>query len=342
MDKTLIDSIKKYSKELGFSLFGITRPEQIQDIEFYKKFLEDGFDADMTYLRNYLDKREYPSLLFEGVKSIICVGLNYYYPFEENKQNEYKIAKYALGKDYHIFMKEKLNYLLAYIKEIYPNADGKICVDTAPVLEKSLAQRAGLGWIGKNTLLVSYNKGSYFLLGELFLNIELEYDEAEKNHCGNCRKCVDSCPTKALFEPYKLNSNLCLSYQTIESKKEIPKELISLVKNNLFGCDICQDVCPWNKKFAKASDITEIMPNDYLKEKTLEDLLELEQEEFSKIFKNTAIKRSKLRGIIRNAISVAVCSKNKKYIPILKKLTEHNDTLVKNQAMLGLEILFSD
>ncbi|GIW22151.1 MAG: epoxyqueuosine reductase [Candidatus Sericytochromatia bacterium] len=291
----LTNQIKNYALEIGFDLVGITSPEEIEEFKYFKNSLDNGYLSGMEYLYKYQDKRKYPKLLFEDTKSIISLGLNYYTDF---KQKNLKIAKYALGDDYHIFMKEKINLLLEYIKTLKNNVEGKVYVDTAPILERSLAKRAGLGWIGKNTMLINPKIGSYFYIGELFLNIELKYDNPIKNYCGTCNECIKSCPTNAIVEPFVLNSNLCISYHTIESKDEKIPDNID-IKDNLFGCDICQDVCPWNKKFAKVSKLNQVQARSFFS--NLKDIItNLTQEKFSTLFKNSAIKRAKFKGIMRN------------------------------------------
>lgn len=332
--KELSEKIKSYAKELGFELVGITSSEKITNISFYNNWISNGFASDMDYLKRNIDKRENPSLLFENTKSIVCVGFNYYTDYKPKK---YKIAKYALNNDYHDFMKKKLESLLSYIHSFNPEAKGRAYVDTAPILEKPLAMRAGLGWVGKNTLLINNKKGSYFLLGELFLDIELDYDlPFSKSMCGACNKCINNCPTNALDEVNGLNSNLCISYLTIESKKEIPESLSGKTSKYIFGCDICQDVCPWNR-FAFLSNEDEVQARSWIDNMTIEEILNLKQEDFSRIFKNSPIKRAKLRGFLRNTLAMIGTTKDEKYIPLIKELVNHDDDMVKNQALITLK-----
>lgn len=325
--------IKKKSQELGFDLFGITSSENIEDISKYKTWIENGFAGEMDYLKRNIEKRENPELLFPETKSIICLGINYNQKIEFD---EFKIAKYALGDDYHTFIKDKIRELFLFIKGFYPELIGREYTDTAPILERSLAKRAGLGWIGKNTMLINPQKGSYFLLGELFLNIELEYDSPIKSLCGNCTRCIDSCPTDALISAGQLNSNLCIAYLTIESKNEIPDNLSDKMENYIFGCDICQDVCPWNKKFSSYSEINETLPREWITNKSLTDLLNMQQEEFSAIFKNSPVKRSKLKGLIRNVIAMISKSKNVQYIDILENIKSKHGEIVDKQIDLAM------
>jgi len=333
----LTQKIKEKAFNLGFELFGITDSSSISDINRYNEWLKNGFAGDMDYLKRNIEKRENPESLLPGTKSIICLGLNYN---QKIQFNDFKIAKYALGDDYHTFLKEKLTELFLYIKSICNDLEGRVYTDTAPILERSLAKRAGLGWIGKNTILINPQKGSYYLLGELFLNIELEYNEQSiKTLCGNCSRCIDSCPTDALVQPYELNSNLCISYLTIESKTEIPEEITDKMNNYIFGCDICQDVCPWNKKFSTYSKINDINPREWLSNKSLKEILEMEQEEFSVIFKNSPVKRTKLKGLIRNTIAMITKTKNIKYLDILKNIKNKHGDIVDKQIDIAIKNL---
>lgn len=333
------ENIQKEAQRLGFDLFGITNSKKVEDINFYQSWVSNGYAADMEYLKRNIDKREDPEVLLPGTKSIICLGLNY------NRKinfNDFKIAKYALSDDYHTFLKNKIKELFEYIKTIYPNVQGRDYTDTAPILERSLARRAGLGWIGKNAMLINPLKGSYFLLGELFLDIDLVPNQNPvKNLCGNCTRCIDACPTDALISPSELNSNLCISYLTIESKKEIPEELTNKMSGYIFGCDICQDVCPWNKKFAYESNFSETIPREWINNKSLVDLINMEQEEFSKTFKNSPIKRSKLKGLVRNVVAMISKTENSEYIPILENIKDKHNDIVSTQVEWAIKKIIS-
>lgn len=207
----------------------------------------------MKYLENHLDKREDPSLLVPGTKSIIVVLFNYYQIPDDNKK--LKVSKYAHGNDYHKVIKDKLNQLLLYIKTRFPAAEGRVFTDSAPVFEKTLAVNAGLGWIGKNTCLISPGLGSFTFIGEIFINLDLVPDAPfVKNHCGNCSRCLQACPTAAIAKPFEIDAWKCISYQTIENKKDIDKELLEKFDSQVFGCDICQDACPWNQKLTSTTD----------------------------------------------------------------------------------------
>ncbi len=333
----VIQNIEQEAKNLGFDLFGITNSHKIDDFSFYQSWINKGFAADMDYLKRNLEKRENPELLLSGTKSIICLGMNYN---QKIKFKDFKIAKYALGDDYHTFLKEQLHKLFLYIKNIYPELEGREYTDTAPILERSLAKRSGLGWIGKNAMLINPFKGSYFLLGELFLNIDLNYtDKPFRSYCGNCTRCIDACPTSAIVADSQIDSKLCIAYLTIESKIDIPEILAEKMNEYIFGCDICQDVCPWNNKFATESDLTQTKPRDWINNKSIIDLLEMEQDEFSKIFKNSPVKRSKLKGLIRNIVAMIAKSKNKEYIPVLEKILNKHGEVANIQIKKTIQML---
>ncbi|KAA6317046.1 Epoxyqueuosine reductase, partial [termite gut metagenome] len=238
--------IKAGALSLGFSVCGIAPADTIgRYADYFKDGLAAGNHAGMTYLERHFDKRCDPRLLVEGTRSIISVALNYY-PQHRIEKDQYQFALYAYGKDYHQVTHRKLNSLFAYInKEVHP-VNGRVFCDTAPVLERYWAWRAGLGWIGKNTQLIIPQAGSFFFLGELFLDIELEYDTPLESHCGNCTRCLDACPTEALEQPYKLNARKCLSYLTIENRGDIPVAQAQRLGNKIYGCDECQKACPLN------------------------------------------------------------------------------------------------
>jgi len=292
--------IKEKSESLGFDACGICRAEQVDTntTSHLQDWLDKGYYAGMDYLARNTDKRNNPKLLLENAKSIICVALNYY-PEKKQPCTSPQIAYYAYGKDYHEVVKAKLYSLLEYIKELYPTVTGRVFVDTAPILERHWAAKAGLGFIGKNSLLIMPRKGSYFFLGEILVDIELEYDKPINISCGNCTRCIDSCPTRAIEKPYTINSNSCISYQTIENKGEIDEKTIPVLNNNLYGCDICQKVCPWNK-FAKPHKTKDFEPNHELLNIDYESLEKITEEDYRRIFKGSAIKRAKYSGLMRN------------------------------------------
>ncbi len=297
---TISAQIKEYAASIGFNACGICRAEKIDETEQQHIFmwLENGYQGQMEYLSQNTDKRVDPILLVEGAKSIISLALNYY-PEKKQSPEAPQFAYYAYGKDYHDIMKEKLYQLLGYIKTIRPDCNGRVFVDTAPILERYWAARSGIGFIGKNTLLIIPRKGSFFFLGEIIIDTELDYDKPLNMSCGNCTRCLDTCPTKAIEKPHLVNSNKCISYQTIENKGEIAPDIIPLLGNKLYGCDICQQVCPWNR-FASPHLTKEFRPSEEFLRISYESLEEMSQEDYQRIFRGSAVKRAKYPGLMRN------------------------------------------
>ena len=292
--------IKKQACELGFFQCGISKAEfLIDEAEKLKDWLEKDFHAEMYYMQNNLEKRLDPRLLHENAKSIISVLFNYFPENSDFQKNNFVVSKYAFGKDYHFVIKNKLKELLKIIEENFGKVSARIFIDSAPVLEKAWAMRAGLGWIGKNTCLINKKAGSFFFIGEIILDLELEYDKPYKNYCGNCTKCLDACPTNALSKSYTLDSQKCISYLTIENKKGLPKDLKEKFESRIFGCDICQDVCPFNK-FSRKHSEPDFIPSDEFVKLTKVDWENLKKEDFNRIFKKSAIKRTKFEGLKRN------------------------------------------
>lgn len=292
-------SIKAEALRLGFSDCGISKAKFLEkESEILSAWLKNGYHAGMNYMARNIDKRSDPCLLAEDAKSVISVILNYY-PHHKQNPDVPQIAKYAYGQDYHSIVKKKLNLLLDFINKKIAPAKGRGFIDTAPVLERAWAQRAGLGWIGKNTNLISKKYGSFIFIGELITDIELDYDKPARNHCGTCNLCIQACPTKAIVKPYMLNSNKCISYLTIENKNEIPVKYKGKLGLCVFGCDICQNVCPWNKKNIPHTG-EYLLPVDRLFELTKEDFSKMTEAGFNKIFQKTCLKRSKFKGFKRN------------------------------------------
>jgi len=292
------EEIKAYALSLGFDACGICTAGDTGEGEHYMQWLSEKCHAGMDYLERHIEKRLDPVLLVEGARSIISVALNYY-PHRKLPSRVPQFAYYAYGKDYHDVMKNKLQALFRFICLRFPEVRGRCFVDSAPVLERFWAAKAGLGFIGKNTLLIIPQKGSYFFLGELIIDKELDYDKPLKLSCGNCRRCLDACPTGALEKPYWLNAGKCISYQTIENKGEIDPALIPCLQNNVYGCDICQQVCPWNR-FAVPHSTPEFFPSDDFLSLNSDTLEEMDEETFQRIFRGSAVKRVKFQGLKRN------------------------------------------
>ncbi len=293
--------IKNKISDLGFYACGISEAKHLaEDAEQLKNWLGLGYHAEMKYMENHFEKRSDPRKLLENAKSVISVLYNYYPKKNIPKKDNYKISKYAYGTDYHFILKKKLKELIALIKTEAPDMNARAFVDSAPVLDRAWAARGGLGWIGKNTCLINKEQGSYFFIGEIITDLELEYDKKIiPNHCGDCTLCIEACPTGAL-KPYELDSNKCISYWTIEYKGEkIPDKFKGKFQEWIFGCDICQDVCPWNR-FSEPHEKMEFNPSDELFEMRKTDWENLSEERFQKLFKGSAVKRVRYKGLKRN------------------------------------------
>jgi len=292
--------IKDESKRLGFSSCGISKARFLsEEADNFEKWLTKGYQGSMSYLEKNIDKRLDPRLLVPGSKSVISLSYNYFPPKKLNEENNFIISKYAYGKDYHKVLKKKLKKLFASIREKIGEIEGRVFVDSAPIHERAWAKLSGLGWVGKNSLLINKNKGSYFFLAEIICDLELEYDEPVLNRCGSCTRCIDACPTDAITEAQVIDANKCISYLTIENKENIPEELNGSLTDSIFGCDICQDVCPWNKRSTPHNE-KEFLPNKELKKLKRKDWIEITEETFNKIFEGSAVKRTKYKGLTRN------------------------------------------
>ena len=300
---TFSEEIKIEALRLGFDACGISPADNSGEEERYMKWIEDNWHADMHYMARNIDKRIDPRLLVKGAKSIISVALNYY-PHTKQASHAPQFAYYAYGKDYHNVIRGKLKKLFEFISARQPELTGRCFSDSAPVLERFWAAQAGIGFVGKNSLLIIPGKGSFFFLGELIIDIELEYDRPITENCGSCTRCIDGCPTSAIEEPYKVNANKCISYQTIENRGEISSYVAPRLKNYVFGCDICQKVCPWNR-VSTPHNTLEFMPNDSFMNLDLKKMLEMDEEEYCEIFRGSAVKRTKFAGLKRNVIAVS-------------------------------------
>ncbi|PID69523.1 MAG: tRNA epoxyqueuosine(34) reductase QueG [Flavobacteriales bacterium] len=291
--------IKTEAKRLGFLSCGISKAEFLEaEAPRLEKWLKAGMHGEMSYLENHFDKRLDPTKLVEGAKSVVSLLLNYY-PEKKQREDGYKISKYAYGTDYHFVIKDKLKSLLHYIQEEIGEVNGRVFVDSAPVLDKAWAAKSGLGWIGKNSNLITQKVGSFYFIAELIIDLDLEYDSPTTDHCGTCTACIDACPTKAIIAPYVVDGSNCISYFTIELKDKIPSGFKDQFKDWMFGCDICQDVCPWNR-FSKPHDEPLFNPHPQLLEMTYKDWEDITETVFKDIFKKSAVKRTKFKGLKRN------------------------------------------
>jgi epoxyqueuosine reductase len=293
--------IKNEAKRLGFLSCGISRAGFLEnEAPLLESWLKNGAHGEMTYMENNFDKRLDPRKLVDGAKSVISFSLNYYSDQVQVDPAAPKISRYAYGEDYHSVIKTKLKKLIELIQENIGEVNGRAFVDSAPVLDKAWAKKSGLGWIGKNSNLINKKSGSFFFLAELITDLDLEYDtEPTRDHCGTCTRCIDACPTEAIVAPYVVDGSKCISYLTIELKNELPSHFKGKMDNWMFGCDVCQDVCPWNK-FSMLNTEPSFTPNPQLLSFSSGDWREITQDTFSKVFKNSAVKRTKFRGLKRN------------------------------------------
>lgn len=292
--------IKEKALAMGFSSIGVSKAGFLEEeAPRLEKWLKNGFQGEMNYLENNFDKRLDPRLLVEGAKSVISLSYNYY-PEEQQPKDTYQLAKYAYGQDYHHVIKNKLQELLLFIHEEIGEVGGRVFTDSAPVLERAWAQKSGLGWNGKHSLLIQKQEGSFFFLAEMILDLELEYDVPfTTDHCGSCTKCIDACPTQAILPNNTVDGSKCISYFTIELKNELPNAVKGKFDDWMFGCDICQDVCPWNR-FSKPHSEPLLNPHPDLLQMTKNDWQEITEEVFRKVFQKSAVKRTKFSGLTRN------------------------------------------
>lgn len=291
--------IKAEAKRLGFSDCGISKAENLSsEKNRLKSWLDNGFNAEMGYMANNFEKRLNPTLLVPEAESVISVSLNYFPGKIEFNKHQPKISKYALGRDYHKVMKKMLKALFNFIHQFEPQLEGRYFVDSAPVMDRVWAKKSGLGWRGKHGLLINKDKGSFFFIGEIISNIQLKYDQAVSAYCGQCTACIDACPTSAITEPYVVDANLCISYQTIENAEAIPENIVTKLQNYLYGCDICQDVCPWNRK-SVLTEIADFGSRKDLLELSFMDIASLDETEFNTLFNGTPIKRAGYQKILK-------------------------------------------
>jgi epoxyqueuosine reductase len=293
--------VTEKAKQLGFDLVGFTKADLLEDeTEKLQQWLDKGYHASMNYMEKNLHKRKDVKEILPTTKSIISLALNYYTPeTHSNDVDKGKISRYAWGKDYHLVIWQKLDELETMLKELEPEFESLSYVDTGPVMDKAWAVRAGIGWKGKHTNVINLDYGSWFFIATIITNYEFDYSEVITDHCGTCIACIEACPTNAIIQEYVVDANKCISFQTIENKDEIPLELKGNFDNWIFGCDICQDVCPWNQKFSQNSWIKEFHP--IVKELSYSEVKKLDNQLFKEQFSESPIKRTKLKGLQRNA-----------------------------------------
>ncbi|GAA3779656.1 tRNA epoxyqueuosine(34) reductase QueG [Corallibacter vietnamensis] len=291
--------IKEESKRLGFLSCGVSKAEFLEvEAPRLERWLNANMHGEMRYMENHFDKRLDPTKLVEGSKSVVSLLLNYF-PSQTQNTESYKLSKYAYGTDYHFVIKDKLKQLLQFIQDEIGDVHGRAFVDSAPVLDKAWAAKSGLGWIGKHSNLLTQKVGSFYFIAELIIDLELDYDTPTTDHCGSCTACIDACPTQAITEPYVVDGSKCISYLTIELKNNIPSEFKNKTDDWMFGCDVCQDVCPWNR-FSKPHNEPLFNPHPELLDMTKKDWEEITEETFKKVFKKSAVKRTKYSGLTRN------------------------------------------
>jgi len=337
--------IKEIARQVGFDLAGIARVRPGLDWPIYEDWVVSGMAGEMIYLTDHrADIREDPERLLPSAKSVICVGKLYNCPEPYSTQFDSStrawISRYAWGEDYHVLMRQGLARLSAALTRELPPFESRICVDTAPLLERSYARQAGLGWIGKNTCLIHEGKGSWFFLGEMLTSIDLEPDSPPLDRCGTCTRCIDACPTQAIVPAgdgrHTIDSRLCISYFTIELRGPIPEEHRAGLGRHVFGCDICQDVCPWNWKAPTNCDeayrAREFAP-------PLEKLAALSEEEFRKLYRETPVSRARYRGFLRNVAVAMGNAGDQQFRPALEKLACHEDSVVAEHALWALQAL---
>ena len=296
--------VKEAAREAGFDYCGISTARFLEEeAPRLESWLNRNQHGTMSWMENYFDKRLDPRKLVDGAKSVVSVLLNYTPEDSSLSEGEVKISRYAYGKDYHYVLKDRLKIMLESIRGKIGDVQGRAFVDSAPVMDKAWAKQSGTGWIGKHSNLLTKDSGSYFFIGELILDLELEADGPIKDYCGTCTRCIDACPTNAITEPYQVDGSKCISYLTIELKEQIPQEFKGQMEGWAFGCDICQEVCPWNR-FAKPIKKNEFSPSEELKQFFHLPLIEITNEVFNGIFKDSAIKRTKKEGLIRNLLFI--------------------------------------
>ncbi len=304
--KNLTEAVKNYALQLGFDACGFSKAEFLEtEARRLEEWLVQQRHGTMSWMENNFDKRVDPTKLVPGAKSVVSVIGSYYSPeHDHHSANKPKIAKYALGRDYHKVFKKKLKDLFNYTGSLVGNIEGRFFVDSAPVLDKAWAVRSGLGWMGKNSNILNKDIGSFFFIGEMILDVEFNYSSRTTDHCGTCTRCIDACPTDAIYEPYRVDSNKCISYLTIELKEQIPQDLHSSLGEWMYGCDICQDVCPWNKE-PSLTQMADLKPRTKLLNKSIDFWNEIDNPQYDALFEGSAIRRAKFEKFKMNSQIVA-------------------------------------
>ncbi len=336
---SLTARIKACAHELGFSAVGVASADPPPHWAFYLGWLEQGYAGEMAYLARDLDRRGDPRQVVPGAKSVLCVAMDYG-PGGSAGSNAAgpvgRVSSYARGDDYHDLMGDRLSRLLDEVRRLESSAGGRAYVDTGPVLERTFAARAGIGWFGKHTNLIRKRGGSWFFLGTLILTLELDYDSPVADHCGTCERCIQACPTGAILEPYVLDARRCISYLSIELKGAIPRDLRSGMGPWIFGCDVCQDVCPWNIKHGRPSPEPAFRSRPGLEAPDLPQFLGMDQAAFSDRFRGSPVKRAKRRGLLRNTAVVLGNTGDEAHVPVLARALEDPEPLVRGHAAWAL------
>lgn len=335
--------IKKYATDLGFDLVGIAPVQTMPELNFYKDWLAAGYAGEMKYLERNIEKKCDVTQVVPEAKSVVVCAKIYHtdHPLSITRKDPERgwISRYSWGDDYHDLIKKQLFELSEFVENESPQPFySRAYTDTGPIIDRIYAKYAGIGWFGKNTCIINQQIGSWFFLGEVITNIELEYDEPVPDRCGTCTRCIEACPIDAILEPYILDATKCISYLTIELKDDIPIELREGIGNHIFGCDICQDVCPWNSKAATTED-SAYQPRMGLVNPGFDEMINLSPEEFSQKFRKSPIKRSKYKGFMRNVLIAIGNSAQTKFLPILEELCENEEPIISRHASWAFDKL---
>lgn len=332
-EQKIEERIKQQALQIGFSHVGFCQAKEREEVPHLREWLERNYQGKMAYMEN--PRRRSPSEIMPGLRTMIVVGLNYRWAENSEREQEAMVSKYAWAEDYHGVMKPMLEELAGRVRQLSPGAETRVYVDTGPVVEKHWAQKAGIGWIGKHTNVISQKGSSWIFLGEILTDLLLEPDAPAEDHCGTCTQCIEACPTGAIIAPYVLDARLCISYLTIELRDSIPRELRSAIGHRIFGCDDCQDVCPWNR-FAYAGD-PRFTPRPEILSAELREYLCFTPEEFRRRFKGTNVLRAKFRGFIRNCLVAAGNSRREELLPDIRRHLESDDEMIREHAAWALE-----